>query len=41
MSYRYERYNERPRRSSFRCLIITLTILTIYHRRFGLDKLWG
>lgn len=22
-------------------LIITLTILTIYHRRFGLDKLWG
>jgi putative spermidine/putrescine transport system permease protein len=22
-------------------LFITLTILTIYHRRFGLDKLWG
>ncbi len=22
-------------------LLITLTILTIYHRRFGLDKLWG
>jgi len=22
-------------------LIITLAILTIYHRRFGLDKLWG
>ncbi len=27
MSYRYERYNERPRRSGMRCLFVTLTIL--------------
>jgi putative spermidine/putrescine transport system permease protein len=22
-------------------LVITLVILAVYHRRFGLDKLWG
>jgi putative spermidine/putrescine transport system permease protein len=22
-------------------LVVTMVILTIYHRRFGLDKLWG
>lgn len=27
MSHPYERYNERPRRSSFRCLIVSVTIM--------------